>query len=115
MQYLKNKTKKRRIRHPDSILHRKDGTCYLCMAINNDFRLHAYVEAHHVFPGAAGRRVSEENGLKVWLCRAHHRDSAAAVHRNHDNMLLIQQDAQKDFLRTRTMQEWMRTVGRNYI
>ena len=115
MQYLKNKTKKRKIRHPKSILHKKDGTCYLCMALNNDYRLHAYIEEHHVIPGAAGRRISEEYGLKVYLCMPHHRGSAAAVHQNHDTMLLIQRDAQQAFERTRTREDWMRTVGRNYM
>lgn len=115
MQYLKNKTKKRKIRHPKSMLHEKDGTCYLCMALNNDYRLHAYVEEHHVIPGAAGRRISEENGLKVYLCLSHHRGSAAAVHSNHDNMLLIQQDAQKVFERTHTRGDWMRIAGKNYL
>lgn len=115
MQYLKNKAKKRKIRHPKSILHDKDGTCYLCMRLNNDYRIHAYLEEHHVIPGAAGRRISEEYGLKVYLCMPHHRGSAAAVHRNHDTMLLIQRDAQQAFERTRTREDWMRTVGRNYM
>lgn len=115
MQYLKNKAKKKRIRHPKSILHEKDGTCYLCMRLNNDYRIHAYLEEHHVIPGAAGRRISEENGLKVYLCLPHHRGSAVAVHRNHDNMLLIQRDAQMVFERTRTRGDWMRIVGKNFL
>ena len=115
MQYLKNKAKKRKIRHPKGILHEKNGTCYLCMRLNNDYRIHAYLEEHHVIPGAAGRRISEENGLKVYLCLPHHRGSAAAVHRNHDNMLLIQQDAQKVFEQIRSHKDWMRIVGKNYL
>lgn len=115
MQYLKQPTKKKRIRHPKSILHEKDGTCYLCMKLNDDYRLHTYLEEHHVIPGAAGRRISEEYGLKVYLCMPHHRGSAAAVHQNHDNMLLIQRDAQKAFERSRTREDWMRIVGRNYM
>lgn len=115
MQYLKQPTKKKRIRHPKSILHEKDGTCYLCMKLNDDYRLHTYLEEHHVIPGAAGRRISEEHGLKVYLCMPHHRGSAAAVHKNHDNMLLIQRDAQQAFERIRTREDWMRTVGRNYM
>lgn len=115
MQYLKNKTKKRKIRHPKSILQEKDGTCYLCMRLENSYRMHAYLEEHHVITGAAGRRISEENGLKVYLCLPHHRGSAAAVHRNHDNMLLIQRDAQEVFERTRTRGDWMRIVGKNYL
>lgn len=115
MQHQKQPAKKKRIRHPKSILHEKDGTCYLCMKLNNDYRLHAYLEEHHVIPGAAGRRISEENGLKVYLCLPHHRGSAAAVHQNHETMLLIQRDAQQAFERIRTHEDWMRTVGRNYL
>ena len=115
MQYLKNKTKKKRIRHPQNILHEKDGTCYLCMRLEGNYRIHAYLEEHHVIPGAAGRRISEENGLKVYLCLPHHRGSAEAVHRNHDNMLLIQRDAQMVFERTHTRGDWMRIAGKNYL
>ncbi len=115
MKYPKRQFKKKRLRHPKSIIHEKDGTCYLCMKLNNDYRIYSYLEEHHVIPGAAGRRISEEHGLKVYLCMPHHRGSAAAVHQNHETMLLIQRDAQRAFERTRSRDEWMRTVGRNYL
>lgn len=107
--------RKRRIRHPESILHRKDGTCYLCMKLAADYRIHAYLEEHHAFPGNPGRRISEENGLKVYLCLEHHRNGTAAVHNNHENMRLIQEDAQLAYERTHTREEWMELIGRNYL
>ena len=47
-------TKKRRRAHPASILHRKeDGTCFLCVMLKNDFRIHGYREEHHtIYYGA---------------------------------------------------------------
>lgn len=106
---------KKRIRHPKSILHRKDGTCYLCMKLNQNYQSHLYLEEHHAIPGNPGRRICEENGLKVYLCADHHRNSPAAVHENHENMRLIQKDAQRAFERWNTRDEWMDLFGRNYL
>lgn len=30
-----------------SIMHKKDGTCYLCMRLNQDYSIKPYVEEHH--------------------------------------------------------------------
>lgn len=106
---------KRRIRHPKSILHQKDGTCYLCMKLDQIYKIHAYIEEHHVIPGNPGRRICEENGLKVYLCAPHHRSSPAAVHENHENMRLIQKDAQAAYERTHSHEQWMELFGRNYL
>ncbi len=72
------KNKKRR--HPQSIMHKKDGTCYLCMMKGND-RTYTVVHEHHVYDGP-NRRVSEENGFKCWLCLEHHITGPEAVHNN---------------------------------
>jgi len=97
-----------------SILHRKDGTCYLCVRLGGDYRIHRQLEKHHVFPGK-NRMVSDRNGLIVWLCHEHHRSSAAAVHVCHGNMLIIQQDAQREYEKTHTRQQWMELIGKNYL
>ena len=52
-------------KHPPSIMHQKDGTCYLCMMQGNH-RTYPVVHEHHVYDGP-NRRVSEENGFKCWL------------------------------------------------
>lgn len=44
--------------------------CFIC----RDTRM---LECHHIF-GGANRKISEKYGLKVYLCKAHHK----AVHRN---------------------------------
>ena len=115
MIYPKQPRKKKRIKHPASILQIKDGTCYLCARLQGDFRIHTYLEEHHVFPGNPGRRISEENGLKVYLCLPHHRGSAAAVHENRQNMQLIQQDAQRAYEAEHSHEEWMQLIGKSYL
>lgn len=113
--YPKKKTKKPRRTHPQSILHRKDGTCYLCRRLEHDYRIHKNIEEHHAFPGNPGRQISEREGFKVFLCPEHHRIGPAAVHNNQENMRLIQRDVQEEYEQTHTRAEWMAIMGRNYL
>lgn len=113
--FPKIKGKKKRKKHKPSILHIKDGTCYLCMRLHNDHRIHTYTEEHHAFGGNPNREISEAEGLKVYLCPEHHRTGPEAVHNNHDNMLLLQQDAQRAFEQTNSREEFMKLIGRNYL
>ena len=115
LMFPKTKKKKRRKKHKPSILHTKDGTCYLCMRLHNDYRIHAYTEEHHVFGGNPNRDRSEAEGLKVYLCPEHHRTGPEAVHNNHDNMLMVQQDAQRVFEQTYSRKEFVKLIGRNYL
>lgn len=107
--------KKRRKKHPPSILHQKDGTCYLCMRLAGDCRQHSYLEKHHVYDGKANKTISEENGFTVYLCRPHHRESPEAVHVKNENMRLIQEDMQREYEKTHTRQQFIVLIGRNYI
>lgn len=47
--------------------------CFECMSYSN-------LEIHHIFFGSANRKLSEQDGLKVWLCPYHHRGTKG-VHR----------------------------------
>ena len=68
--YPKTPTKKLRMRHPKSILQEKDGTCYLCVILHEDYRIHKDLQEHHIFSGHRKPEVeSEQYGLKVYLCR----------------------------------------------
>ena len=111
--YPKQQGRQRQTRHPQSILHQKDGTCYICM-MRGDYQQHGYLEEHHIFPGNPGRRISEEHGLKVWLCAEHHRTGRAAVHNNAYLMRRLQMEAQAAWEREHTRDEWMQLMGRNY-
>ncbi len=98
-----------------SIMHDKlDGTCYLCMLLNNDYARRTTQE-HHVIFGTAGRRLSERYGLKVYLCPQHHEIGAQAVHINHENAVLLQKKAQEAFEKAHSHEEWMNVFGRSYL
>lgn len=105
--------KKKRKRHKKSVLHEKDGICYLCMmkGIN---RIHRYTEEHHIYRGA-NRAISEENGFKCYLCPDHHRNGPEAVHNNMHNMRLLQKECQRVYEETHTREEFMELIGRNYL
>lgn len=107
------RTKKRK-RHKKSILHEKDRTCYLCVKLNQDYRIHRILHEHHVF-GGPNRALSEAEGLKVHLCTGHHLDGPEAVHNNQGNMRILKQDAQRAYEMTHSRSEFMNLIGRNYL
>lgn len=49
------------------------------------------LDCHHCLSGSSNRKNSEEDGLKMWLCRDCHRK----VHNNRDIELQIKQLAQR--------------------
>lgn len=98
-----------------SILHDKDGTCYLCTKLHDFYESWNYTEEHHVFPNNPNRQLSERYGLKVHLCRWHHREGPEAVHNNSKNMDLLKMDAQVKFEETHTRQEFVSIFGRNWL
>ena len=92
----KTQRKKRRIKHPPSILQADHpGECYLCEKFGI-IRFWPQLEEHHIFDGNPGRRISEENGFKVKLCVGHHRIGEKAVHKDIVMMRLLQQDAKRE-------------------
>ena len=106
---------KDRKQHPQSLIHRKDGTCYLCMKLYGDYTKKR-VQQHHIFPGVANRTLSEQYGLTCWLCiQQHHESGPEAVHNNARSMRILQRDAQKAFEKYHTRAEWMDLFGRNYL
>ncbi len=108
--------KKHRKKHMRSIIQSKDGGCYLCERLHGDYGI-KQTEEHHVYFGRGQREISEANGFKVYLCRAHHQHDGGpeAVHRNHDTCLLVQQDVQRAFEKRHSRQEFMDLIGRNYL
>lgn len=100
-------------RHPKSILQEKNGTCYLCMKLHDDFRIKT-VQEHHIY-GGANRTISEQHGLKVYLCLEHHTEGKEAVHNNIKHMRMLQQDGQRAFEQTHTREEFIGLIGRNYL
>ena len=114
MMYPKPQRKKKRKKHKASILHCKDGTCYLCMKLKGDYRRYPVVHEHHIYDGP-NRQNSEAEGLKVYLCLDHHIMGPEAVHNNHKNMRILHRDGQRAYERTHSRAEFMSLIGRNYL
>lgn len=112
--FPKTQTKKKRKRHKKSILHRKDGTCYLCAMLNNDYHKHRTLHEHHIF-GGPNRIHSEEEGLKVYLCPEHHLTGLLAAHRCQTTQNVLHRIGQQEFEKTHTREEFMKIFGRSYL
>ncbi len=85
--------------------------CYVCGMTRG-------LERHHVFEGTANRRVSEEYGMVVYLCRAHHRGNDAVcrgVHFNRELRERLQAEMQQKFEREHSREEFKRLFGRSFI
>ena len=114
-QKKKKRTKKKEPERP-SILHsRESGTCYLCMKLHNDYRRHPALQEHHIFGGCPNRTHSGHYGLKVYLCRAHHKDGLEAVHNNREMRELLCRMAQAEYEQTHTRAEWEARYKKNYL
>lgn len=108
--------KRKRCHHPDSIMQRKeDGYCYLCALLEDNWRPCGYREEHHVFFSAHQRRLSEEYGLKVYLCWRHHRESQDAVHQNQRNRRILEAQGQQDFEAKFGHKKFMEIFKKNYL
>lgn len=72
-------------------------------------------ERHHVFFGTANRRLSEEYGYTVPLCKWHH-TGPHGVHFNRPLDDSIKEEAQRDFeSRFGNRKEFIKIFGRNYL
>ncbi len=92
-----------------SILQNKKR-CYICGLYNP-------VEEHHIFFGTANRKVSEQQGFKVFLCQEHHRGTLG-VHGKlgHNLDLRLKMDAEKKFIaKGNTKEEFISLIGKNYL
>ena len=68
------------MKNRDSIIQPKDGRCLLCSMLDHEEdKYWSYIEKHHAFFGRSNRKHSEEDGLTVYLCVAHHRTGMAAA------------------------------------
>ena len=99
-----------------SIMHNKrDGTCYLCMLLNGDYDTRTGLHEHHAMPGTANRSLSEDYGLKVYLCIQHHIYGPSAVHNNINMQRLLQRKAQEAFEKKYSHDKWMEVFGKNFL
>lgn len=81
--------------------------CILCKS--------PYVELHHVFYGTANRRLSDEDGCVVWLCRYHH-TGQGGVHRNKDLDNLIKWKMEKAWIdKFGTEDDFRKRYGKTFL
>lgn len=78
-----------------------------------------YIEEHHIYFGK-NRKISEQNGFKVWLCNFHHTGSISgnsknAVHFNKKKDLELKKYCQEKFEETHTREEFMQLIGENFL
>lgn len=78
--------------------------CFICGASQ-------MLDEHHLMNGYGQRKKSEQDGLKVYLCRYCH-DS---VHRNSEQRLFLKKIAQRKYLESHTYDEWMKRYRKNYL
>lgn len=93
----------------------KDGTCYLCKKLHDDYSVKPVIQEHHAIYGRANRKMSEKFGLKVYLCLEHHLAGPEAVHKNPEISEMVKRDAQLVFTRHYTNFDWMEIFGKNYL
>lgn len=74
------------------------------------------LEEHHIFFGTANRKVSEKNGLKVWLTSEEHRGTYG-VHGKfgRDLDIKLKQNAQRKYEETHTREDFIKLIGKNYL
>ena len=58
--FPKQPKRRKRMKHKNSILQEKNGICFLCALLDGDMRQQYGLHKHHVFFGAANRKLSEE-------------------------------------------------------
>lgn len=74
------------------------------------------VEDHHIYFGVAKRKLSEDYGLKVWLCPSHHRGTNGVHGRDgHKLDQELKQLGQKAFEWKHTREEFIERFGKNYL
>ena len=100
-----------------SILDTQKGVCFICGR-------YGFTEKHHIMQGVANRRLSEEDGLCVYLCFDHHNRPPDGVHFNKENMLRLHQTGQKAYenkliedgmSEEEARKAFMERYGKNYL
>lgn len=82
-----------------------------CMVCGTIFNLHK----HHVFYGTGNRKLSDADGLWVYLCARHHNLSDEGVHFNVELDHRLKTLGQRMYEKTHTREEFIARYGKNYI
>ena len=100
-----------------SLLDTQKGICFRCGR-------YGITERHHVFGGVANRRLSEQDGLWVYLCPDCHNIPPNGVHFNPKNALWLHRIGQEAYEKKMVQnglnadearRAFMQRYGKNYI
>lgn len=101
-----------------SILNTQKHICFLCGR-------YGPTEVHHIFGGVANRRLSEQDGLWVYLCPDCHNRPPNGVHFNPNNMKRLHIAGQSRWEMVKIIQDgmadeearsaFMERYGKNYL
>lgn len=100
-----------------SIFDTQKGTCFICGC-------HGYTEKHHIFGGVANRRLSEQDGLWVYLCPDCHNRPPNGAHFSPQTALWLHKVGQEAYERKMAQnglnadearRAFMQRYGKNYI
>ena len=78
--------------------------CFICGASQP-------LEEHHLFNGAGFRKKSEQDGLKIYLCKYCH-DS---VHLHSEQRYFLKKIGQRKYLENHSFDEYMKRYKKNYL
>ena len=85
--------------------------CYICGTTMN-------LEEHHCIHGTANRKLSEKDGLKVWLCYEHHRGDKGVHGKNGttlDTYLKSEAQIAWEQYNKKTKEVFIDRYGKSYI
>lgn len=87
-------------------LNAKEDGCFICGR--------QPVDLHHCMPGSR-RKICDEDGLTVYLCRRHHSMPGYSAHYNKQLADYLKRLAQEKYEETHTHEEFMERYGKNYL
>ncbi len=84
--------------------------CYITHCTTN-------LHKHHIYPGVANRKISEQNGFWVWLRYDWHNGAEYGVHGRdgHELDLRLKRECQAKFEKTHSREEFIKLIGRSYL
>lgn len=101
-----------------SIMHDKSKHfCFLCAILHDDYSEKMHLQEHHCIHGTASRKLSEQYGLKIYLCDKHHTydQGPEAVHRNADIDLIVKKAAEYAFMLNYPEMDFKSVFGKHFL
>lgn len=93
-----------------NIIIQNEKECFICKTKKK-------LQCHHIFFGKGCRQLSEEHGLKIWLCFNHHVGTKNGVHFNKKLDNELKNLAENVWLEknNKTTNDFIKIFGKNYL